>query len=256
MTSNVDWPSYDGSPTGNRYTALTQIDKSNVTRLAPKWIYTIPTSIRLQTTPIVVDGIMYVTSANECYALDAGNGREIWRFQRPRTKGLVGNAAGGINRGVAVAGDRVFMVTDHAHLLALNRFTGELLWDTEMADWRQNYNATAAPLIVGDLVVAGTAGGEQGVRGFLAAYDQATGKEAWRFWTVPKPGEPGSETWKGTGIDHPGGATWMTGVYDPAAAVSSTGRPAIRVPITTATSVLVTICTRARSSRSTRAAAS
>ena len=99
---------------------------------------------------------MYVTSANECYALDAGNGREIWRFQQPRTKGLVGNAAGGINRGVAVSGERVFMVTDHAHLLALNRFTGELLWDTEMADWRQNYNATSAPLIVGDFVVAGT----------------------------------------------------------------------------------------------------
>ena len=178
-------------------------------------------------TPVVVDGVMYVTSANECYALDAGNGREIWRFQQPRTKGLVGNAAGGINRGVAVAGERVFMVTDHAHLLALNRFTGELLWDTEMADWRQNYNATSAPLIVGDFVVAGTAGGEQGVRGFLAAYDQTTGKEAWRFWTVPKPGEPGSETWKGAGIEQPGGTTWMTGVYDAALGLVywTTGNP-------------------------------
>jgi len=215
VTSTTDWPSYDGATSGNRYTALSQLNKGNVERLAPKWIYTIPTSVRLQTTPVVVGGIMYVTSANECYALDAGNGRELWRFQRPRTKGLVGNAAGGINRGVAVAGDRVFMVTDHAHLIALNRFTGDVLWDTEMADWRLNYNATAAPLIVGDLVVAGTAGGEQGVRGFLAAYSQATGSEAWRFWTVPKPGEPGSETWKGTGIDHPGGVTWMTGVYDP-----------------------------------------
>ena len=227
VTSNVDWPSYDGSTTGNRYTALTQIDKSNVTRLAPKWIYTIPTSVRLQVTPVVVGGIMYVTSANECYALDAGNGREIWRFQRPRTKGLVGNAAGGINRGVAVAGERVFMVTDHAHLIALNRFTGQILWDTEMADWHLNYNATSAPLIVGDLVVAGTAGGEQGVRGFLAAYDQSTGTEAWRFWTVPKPGEPGSETWVGTGIEHPGGGTWMTGAYDAALGLVywTTGNP-------------------------------
>ena len=215
VTSTADWPSYDGGQSGNRYTPLTQLNKSNVERLAPRWIYTIPTSVRLQTTPVVVDGIMYVTSANECYALDAGNGREIWRFQRPRTKGLVGNAAGGINRGVAVSGDRLFMVTDHAHLIALNRFTGDLVWDTEMADWRLNYNATAAPLIVGDLVIAGTAGGEQGVRGFLAAYSQATGSEVWRFWTVPKPGEPGSETWVGTGIDHPGGVTWMTGVYDP-----------------------------------------
>ncbi len=125
VTSTVDWPSYDGGPTGNRYTPQTQLNKSNVERLAPRWIYTIPTSTRLQTTPVVVDGIMYVTSANECYALDAGNGREIWRFQRPRTKGLVGNAAGGINRGVAVSGNRLFMVTDHAHLLALNRFTGD-----------------------------------------------------------------------------------------------------------------------------------
>ena len=227
VTSGVDWPSYDGSTTGNRYSPLTQIDKSNIGRLAPRWIYTIPTSLRLQVTPVVVDGVMYVTSANECYALDAGNGREIWRFQQPRTKGLVGNAAGGINRGVAVAGERVFMVTDHAHLLALNRFTGDLLWDTEMADWRQNYNATSAPLIVGDFVVAGTAGGEQGVRGFLAAYDQTTGKEAWRFWTVPKPGEPGAETWKGAGIEQPGGTTWMTGVYDAALGLVywTTGNP-------------------------------
>ncbi len=215
VTSTVDWPSYDGGPTGNRYTPQTQLNKSNVERLAPRWMYTIPTSTRLQTTPVVVDGIMYVISANECYALDAGNGREIWRFQQQRTKGLVGNAAGGINRGVAVSGDRLFMVTDHAHLLALNRFTGDVLWDTEMADWRLNYNATAAPLIVGDLVIAGTAGGEQGVRRFLAAYSQSMGSEVWRFWTVPKPGEPGSETWIGTGIEHPGGVTWMTGVYDP-----------------------------------------
>ena len=215
VTSKVDWPIYDGSPTGNRFSALKEINKSTVGRLAPKWIYTIQNSNRLEMTPVVVEGIMYVTGTNECYALDAGNGREIWRFQRPRTQGLVGNAAGNINRGVAVANDRVFMVTDHAHLIALNRFSGDLIWDIEMADWRQNYNATSAPLIVGDLVVSGTAGGEQGVRGFVAAYDQSTGKEAWRFWTVPKRGEPGSETWVGAGIDHPGGVTWMTGVYDP-----------------------------------------
>jgi alcohol dehydrogenase (cytochrome c) len=215
VTSTVDWSGYDGSPTGNRFSTLKEINKSTVGRLAPKWIYTIQNSNRLEMTPVVVEGIMYVTGTNECYALDAGNGREIWRFQRPRTQGLVGNAAGNINRGVAVAKDRVFMETDHAHLLALNRFTGDLIWDIEMADWRQNYNATSAPLIVGDLVVSGTAGGEQGVRGFVAAFDQSTGKEVWRFWTVPKRGEPGSETWVGTGIEHPGGVTWMTGVYDP-----------------------------------------
>ncbi len=166
-------------------------------------------------TPVVVDGVMYVTSANECYALDAGAGREIWHYQRPRTKGLVGNAAGGVNRGVGVAGDRLFMVTDHAHVIALNRFTGALLWETEMADWHQNYNATGAPLAVGNLVVTGTSGGDEGVRGFVAAFDQATGKEVWRFWTVPRPGEPKAETWQGKGIEHPGATTWLTGTYDP-----------------------------------------
>ncbi len=158
---------------------------------------------------------MYVTSANQCYAIDAGSGRQIWHYSRPRTRGLIGNAAGGVNRGVAVAGDRVFMVTDHAHIIALNRATGALLWETEMADWRQNYNATGAPLVVGNLVISGSAGGDEGVRGFLAAFDQNTGKEVWRFWTVPAPGESGSETWQGGGIAHPGAATWLTGTYDP-----------------------------------------
>ena len=251
VTSQVDWATHDGSLSGNRYTTLAQINKGTVARLAPKWVYTLQNTSRLEVTPVVFEGIMYVTGLNECYALDAGNGREIWRFQRPRTRGLVGNAAGGINRGVAAAGDRVFMVTDNAHLLALNRFTGEVLWDIEMADWHQNYNATGAPLVVGDLVISGTAGGEQGVRGFVAAYDQATGKETWRFWTVPKPGEPGSDTWMGSGIQHPGGVTWMTGVYDPTCA-SSTGRPAIPAPTTTATTGWATTCIPVRWWRSMR----
>ena len=181
VTSQADWPSYNGGPNGSRYSTLTQIDRGTVERLAPKWMFTIPNSSRPQVTPVVVGGVMYVTTANECWALDAGSGREIWHYQRPRTKGLIGNAAGGANRGVGVAGDRVFMVTDHAHVIALDRHTGALLWDTEMADWRQNYNATGAPLPVGNLVVTGTSGGDEGVRGFVAAYDQATGKEVWRF---------------------------------------------------------------------------
>jgi len=216
VTSQVDWPTYNGQVGGNRFSTIQQITKNNVGTLAPKWIFTLNDAPQVETTPVVVEGVMYVTSANECYALDAGSGREIWHFRRPRTERLAGNAAGGMNRGVAVAGGRVFMVTDNAHLLALDRATGTVVWETEMADWHQNYNATSAPLVVGNLVVSGTAGGEQGVRGFIGAWDQNTGKEAWRFWTVPAPGEPGSETWKGKGIEHPSTAAWFTGTYDAA----------------------------------------
>lgn len=215
VTSQTAWTAYNGDPRGNRLTPLRQIDRSNVVRLAPRWIFTLPNvSSRVETTPVVVDGVMYVTAANECWALDAGNGREIWHFHRPRTKGLTGNGAGGYNRGVATAGDRVIMVTDNAHLIALNRSTGDLVWETEMADWHANYSATSAPLVAGNLVLSGTAGGEHGARGFLAAYRIDDGKEAWRFWTVPEPGEPGSETWGGKAIEHPSAVAWFTGSYD------------------------------------------
>ena len=213
VTSETGWPGYNGEPGGNRYTTLTQIDKTNVARLAPGWMFNVPNAGGLQGTPSVVDGIMYVTAPNECIALDAGSGRRIWQFKRPRTPGVV---QGGANRGVAVAGDRVFMQTDDARVIALNRWTGALLWDTTLADFRQNYSASSAPLAAGNLVISGVAGGEHGANGFVAAHDQETGREVWRFWTVPKPGEPGSETWKGTGpAEHRGAATWFTGSYDP-----------------------------------------
>ena len=183
VTSQADWPTYHGQFSGNRYSELDQISKSNVARLTPSWIFSLVNTAPLEGTPLVVNGVMYMTSANECYALDAGSGRQIWHYQRPRTRNLVGNAAGGINRGAAVSGDSLFMVTDNAHIIALNRSTGKLLWETEMADWHLNYNATAAPLAVGSLVISGTAGGDEGARGFVAAFDQATGKEVWRFWT-------------------------------------------------------------------------
>src|ERR1700683_1320656 len=215
VTSQADWPTYNGDPSGNRYSKLTAIDKTNVARLGAKWIFPIPNARTVENTPLVVEGIMYVSMANECWALDAGTGRMLWHYQRARTQGLAGNASGGFNRGVAWAGDRIFMLTDNAHMIALNRFNGELLWETEMADWHQNYNGTSAPLTVGNLVISGTAGGDEGARGFVAAYEQQTGKEVWRFWTVPKPGEPNSETWKEKALQHPSGATWMTGTYDP-----------------------------------------
>jgi alcohol dehydrogenase (cytochrome c) len=214
VTSQVDWTSYNGNIGGNRFTTLSQITKANVQHVAPRWIFNMPRASGLEVTPVVADGVMYVTNANECYALDAGTGKPIWHFQRPRTRGLVGNAAGGINRGVAVAGDKLYMVTDNSHLLALNRADGKIAWDIEVADWHKNYNATSAPLIVGDLIITGSSGGEEGARGFLAAFDRQTGKEVWRFWTVPAPGEPGSETWQGVGIEHGGAVAWFTGVYD------------------------------------------
>jgi alcohol dehydrogenase (cytochrome c) len=214
VTSQTDWPTYNGDPGANRFSKLTQINASNVKNLGPRWIFPMPNARQVETTPLVVEGIMYLTMANECWALDAGSGRELWHYRRARTQGLSGNAALGINRGAAWAGDRLFMLTDNAHLIALNRFNGELLWETTMADWHENYNGTAAPLTVGDLVIPGVAGGDGGARGFLSAYDQSTGKEVWRLWTTPLPGEPGSETWKGKDTEHRSGATWMTGSYD------------------------------------------
>ena len=214
VTSQADWPSYNGQTAGSRYSELAQITTTNASRLQPRWIFTLNSTREVQATPVVAAGVMYVTYANECFALDAGSGRQIWHYQRSRTQGLVGNAVSGANRGVAVAGDKVFMVTDNAHLIALNRMTGALAWETPLADWHNNYNATGAPLVVGSMVISGTSGGDEGARGFVAAFDQASGKELWRFWTVPKRGEPGSESWQGSGIDHPGGGTWMTGTYD------------------------------------------
>lgn len=222
------WPTYHGNESGNRFSPIDQINTSNVAQLAPKWMFTlgapgsggdskagVPSWIGLEVTPVVADGVMYVTSVNEAYALDARSGREIWHYSRPRSQGLAGDAASGINRGVALLGDRVFMVTDNAHLIALHRLTGQLLWDVEMADSRQNYGSTSAPLVVNDLVIAGVSGGDEGIRGFLDAYKASTGEHVWRFWTVPAPGEPGSETWVGRAIEHGCAATWLTGTYDP-----------------------------------------
>jgi alcohol dehydrogenase (cytochrome c) len=209
------WPTYHGNIGGNRHSPLAQITAANVNRLAPAWMFSVPGAPRLQVTPVVFDGVMYVTAPNEAYALDPKNGRTLWSFRRPRTRGLAGDAASGINRGVAILGHRLFLVTDHAHLLALDRTNGRLLWDVEMADYRQNYGATSAPLVAGGVVISGHSGGDEGARGFLAAYKPETGERVWRFWTIPAPGEPGSETWKGKDWEHGCATTWLTGTYDP-----------------------------------------
>ncbi len=217
VTSQSDWPSMHGRLDGNRHSTMTQINAANVKQLSLKWVYPVPDSGKLQGTPQVYEGIMYMPHTNTVVALDAGTGARLWSFSRPPTDGLQGNARSiGNNRSVTVAGDRVFLQLDTAKLVALNRFTGDVLWETTMADWKQNYNATGSLLAIEDLIVAGTAGGEEGVRGFLAAYDQKTGKEVWRFWTVPAKGEKGSETWDGIDIEHGGATTWLTGAYDAA----------------------------------------
>ncbi len=210
-----EWPTYHGNIGGNRHSALTGITPANVARLAPRWIFPIPGARNLEVTPVVAGGVMYVTTVNSVYALDARTGSRIWEFTRPRSKNLVGDAAGGINRGVAVLGDRVFIVTDNAHLLALHRINGALLWDVEMADSSRHYGSTSAPLIVKDLVLSGVSGGDEGIRGFVAAYRATTGERVWRFWTIPAPGEPLAKTWVGRALEHGCASTWLTGTYDP-----------------------------------------
>lgn len=225
-----DWPTYNGNIDGNRYSPLTQVNAGNVGKLALKWTFSIPLWTQflpdtpyfrenmryfgLETVPVVMDGIMYVTGPNQVFALDARTGQQIWHYARPRTKGLVSDPSLGTNRGVAILGDKVFMVTDNAHLIALNRTTGSLVWDVVMWDEPQRYGGTVAPLAVKDMVVAGVAGGDWGIRGFLAAYNADTGERVWRHWTVPDKGEPGFETWQGGSYKLGGGATWLTGAYD------------------------------------------
>jgi len=210
-----DWPNYNGTLDGNRNSALDQINQQNAAQLQLQWVYSIQFN-GLETTPIVVDGVMFVTGNNQVYAVSGKTGREIWRYQRPKSASaqISGDAAIGVNRGVAVLGDRVFYLTDDAHLIALNRLTGGLLWDVNTHEGAAGqYGGTAAPLVVGDLVVTGVSGGDNGIRGFVAAYKATTGEEAWKLFTIPKPGDTGpvADTWKGSALGLGGGATWTTG---------------------------------------------
>ncbi|MBI3695204.1 MAG: c-type cytochrome, partial [Acidobacteria bacterium] len=168
-----DWLTYDGKLSGNRYSELSQIHTGTVNRLVLKWASPIP-HFGLEVTPLVADGIMYLSGPNQAYALDALTGRRIWVYARPRTPGLVGDASLGTNRGMALLGDKVFMTTDSAHLIALNRTTGRLVWDQVRPEEPQHYGSTVAPLVVKDLVIAGVSGADWGIRGFLAAYKAST----------------------------------------------------------------------------------
>ena len=210
----ANWPSYNGDYTGRRYSGLNEIKPENVAQLRAAWVFHPGNSEKLEATPVVVNGIMFVTSANDAFALDARTGRVVWHYRRPISSGLLDDAASHHNRGVAVWHNFVYMETDDAHLLCLDARSGTLLWDVEYADKTKHYGATSAPLIVKDAVIVGTSGGDSGVRGFLAAYDALTGKLKWRFWTIPTPGEFGSASWPGDSYLHGGGTTWMPGTYD------------------------------------------
>jgi alcohol dehydrogenase (cytochrome c) len=210
-----NWLTYSGSYKGWRYSRLDQITRENVGKLKLEWAYQMPVTHRIQTTPIVVDGVMYVTEPpSNVVALDAATGRPFWRYRRSLPS-KINVCCGQVNRGVAVMGDRVFVGTVDAHLVALDARTGAVLWDVEVAQSRNGYAITSAPLVVKDMVITGIAGGEYGIRGFLDAYDQKTGRRRWRFWTIPGPGEKGNETWEGDSWQRGGGPTWVTGSYDP-----------------------------------------
>ncbi len=210
-----NWPSYNGDYTGRRYSSLHEINKSNVSQLRAAWVFHPGNSQRLEATPVVVRGVMYVTSANDVFALDARTGRSLWHYSRPISSGLLDDAAAHKSRGVAVWDNFVYSETDDAHLLCLDARSGNLLWDVQYADKVKQYGGTSAPLVVKDEVVVGTSGGDSGVRGFLAAYDARTGKFRWRLWTIPAPGEFGSDSWPGDLYLHGGATTWMPGTYDP-----------------------------------------
>jgi len=226
-----EWLTYNGKLNGNRYSELAQIDTTNVKKLVVKWAFSIPLwrqllpdtpyfvqNMRyfgLESTPLVADGIMFVTGPQQVSAIDALTGRAIWTYSRPRTPGIVSDASLGTNRGVAVLEDKVFTVTDNAHLVALNRTTGRPMWEAVMPEELQHYGSTVAPLAVKDMIIAGVSGADWGIRGFVDAYKASTGQRLWRFWTIPGKGEPGSETWQGKEPVMGGGSTWLTGTYDP-----------------------------------------
>ena len=210
-----NWTTYNGDYSGRRFTNLHEINLTNVAKLRAAWIFHPGNSERLEATPLVVHGIMYVTSANDVFALDARTGRVLWHYQRPLSSGLLDDAAAHKNRGVAVWKDFVYSETDDAHLLCLDARSGSLRWDIQYADKRKHYGATSAPLVVKGSVIVGTSGGDSGVRGFLAAYDAITGVKKWHLWAIPGPGEFGSSSWPGDSYVHAGGTTWMPGTYDP-----------------------------------------
>ena len=211
-----NWLTYSGDYSGRRFSTLDQINASNARTLTAKWVYQTAATGKVETTPLVVDGILYATAQDDrAFALDARTGRPIWMYQR-QLPGDIRPCCGRVNRGLAILGDKVFMGTLDAHVIALDTKTGNVVWDIATADYRTGYSFTVAPLAVKGLIVIGVSGGEYGIRGFIDAYDAASGERKWRFYTVPGPGEPGHETWEGDSWKVGGAPAWNTGTYDSA----------------------------------------
>ena len=210
-----NWLTYWGDYSAIRHRDLKQITTDNVKDLRLEWMFqTGQAGSGFQTMPLVVDGVMYFTGGNGLgYALDARSGRQLWRYQHPFPGGKKINMS---NRGFAMLGDKLYMVSPDAWVVCLEAKTGRLLWQTEMAPYTGGqYTSTLAPLAVKNLIITGISGAEFGIRGFVDAYDAGTGKRVWRFWTIPAKGEPGGDTWLGDSGKRGGGSTWMTGTFDP-----------------------------------------
>jgi alcohol dehydrogenase (cytochrome c) len=210
-----NWLTYSGTMQSQRFSQLAQITPDNVKNLELQWIFQARSLEKFETTALVVDGVLYTVQApNDLLALDAVSGRTFWTYSyRPSQDARP--CCGRVNRGVAILGDTLFMGTIDGHLVAVDARNGRLIWDAAVAKPDAGYAFTHAPLIVKDKVIVGTAGGEYGIRGFLAAFDAKSGKEVWRFYTVPGPGEPGHESWSGDSWKRGGGSVWVTGSYDP-----------------------------------------
>ena len=211
------WLTYSGSLDGHRYTPLTEITPENVARLRVRWVHQFDTteSTKIESTPIVAGGTIFTTEPpNNVVALETGTGAEKWQYRRSLPDKLPVCCAR-TNRGLAVLGNVLFLGSLDCNLVAINATTGSVIWQTPVCNPADGVTMTGAPLIVNDSVVVGVAGGEYGIRGFLAAYDAKTGRQKWKFNTIPGPGEFGHETWNNDAWRTGGGPTWITGSYDP-----------------------------------------
>jgi alcohol dehydrogenase (cytochrome c) len=209
-----NWLTYSRTLDGNRYSPLTEINTENVARLKVRWAYQL-SDLRNEVSPIVVDNILYVTGANSAAAIDGRSGRALWQWNRPLPVDFVSVGFGHTNRGGAVLDDKLYVATLDGYLVALDLKSGIERWSIKVLDYKLGYSMTMAPLAIDGKVIVGVSGGEAGIRGFVDAYEAKTGKQAWRFWTIPGVGEPGHETWSGDDWKTGGGATWVTGAYDP-----------------------------------------